>query len=85
MLAHSQHQQARGCERRHGDKRHRDTDEDRQETDPAGNGANSFHDVPFPPLNLVASSARVCKHAPASREIQACAEIRELGALPSGS
>ena len=58
-LAYPQHQQARGCEWRHGDKRHNDTDENRQETDPAGDGANCFHDVPLSTVDLAAPSARL--------------------------
>jgi hypothetical protein len=51
VLTHpQQHEQARRGERRHDDERHRDTNENRQETNPAGDGANCFHDVPFPPL-----------------------------------
>lgn len=72
MLAHPQHQQARGCEWRHSDKRHRDTDENRQKTDPVGDGANCFHELPLSTV-ILRPPPRVCKHAPASREIQACA------------
>ncbi|MGX9144654.1 hypothetical protein [Mesorhizobium sp. 128a] len=76
MLAHSQDEQARSCEWCHSDKRYRDTDENRQETNPAGDGANCFHELPLSTVNFVAFPARACKDAPASREIQAYANGR---------
>lgn len=76
-LAYPQHQQARGCEWRQDDKRHRDTDENRQETNPAGDGANCFHDVPLSTVDLAAPLRAPAKDDLTSGEIQACSNRPE--------
>ena len=59
MLAHPQDEKAGRRKRCHDEERHRDADEERQQTECAGDVTNGFHNLtPSTIVNLMASSAR---------------------------